>query len=110
MGRLSEESLGSIDGVEEIGKHDQHTRRTESADGVKEYEVQTSPSADSVENIAPLPALGMSLMFAVQLNEALMINVLYPFLVFMTESFGYTGMVVYYCKILELNKSASACY
>jgi len=33
----------------------------------------------------------MGCMIAIQMNEALMINVLFPFLVFMTEFFGYKG-------------------
>jgi len=35
-------------------------------------------------------------MIAIQMNEALMINVLFPFLVFMTEFFGFTGPALGY--------------
>jgi len=95
MGSLSGESLESIDGVEEIGKHDQQTMLRNQAYDIEKHGLSNGSSADSVENITPLPALGMSLMSAIQLNEAMMINVLYPFLVFMIESFGYTGIIAF---------------
>ena len=39
----------------------------------------------------PLPRVPMACLFAIQMNEALQINVLFPFLVFMIEMFGFTG-------------------
>ncbi len=41
--------------------------------------------------MTPLPFLEMMCVCSIQFNEALQINVLYPFLVFMIESFGFTG-------------------
>jgi len=90
----SEESHGSIHGVKEIGKHDQRTSLPIHVGDLKKHDDIAGSNASSVvDKITPLPTLGMSLMFAIQLNEAMMINVLYPFLVFMTESFGYTGQL-----------------
>ena len=43
------------------------------------------------EEPTPLPLVPMGCMIAIQMNEALMINVLFPFLVFMIEFFGFTG-------------------
>jgi len=94
MGSLSEESIESIDGVEEIGKHDKPSTVANQTNDVKRNEILNGSNSDLTESITPLPALGMTLMSAIQLNEAMMINVLYPFLVFMIESFGYTGTVL----------------
>lgn len=52
-----------------------------------------SSTIDGLENtqVTKLPMLEMLCLCAVQLNEACQINVLFPFLVFMIESFGYDG-------------------
>ena len=101
MEGLSQESLDSIDGVEDIVQHDRPATPTNpdrfdlrlaiDDNNSKKAGNSIGSRAGSLEVATPLPVLGMSLMSAIQLNEALMINVLYPFLVFMTESFGYTG-------------------
>jgi MFS family permease len=46
---------------------------------------------ESNQSSTALPRVPMACMFAVQMNEALQINVLFPFLVFMVEFFGFAG-------------------
>ena len=65
------------------GNHDKGAD-VPSAASSSETSIHETPST-------PLPVLEMGCMLAIQLNEGLMINVLYPFLVFMTERFGYNG-------------------
>lgn len=64
--------------------------------GLASYRRFSGPEMSSNRNIdpkmsTPLPKLEMACILVIQFNEALQINVLYPFLVFMVESFGYTG-------------------
>ncbi len=46
---------------------------------------------DGEKDSTPLPALEIACLCAVFFSEALQMNVLFPFLVFMVESYGFTG-------------------
>jgi len=60
--------------------------------GSKEAAIAQGGDLDeAAARVTPLPKFAIACVCATQLNEALMINVLFPFLVFMVEGFGYTG-------------------
>lgn len=46
---------------------------------------------ESFSTTTPLPPVQMSVIFLVQICEAMNINVLFPFLAFLVEDLGYTG-------------------
>ena len=63
---------------------------------------------DAADVITPLPSGQVFIVICVQICESMNINVLFPFLAFMVEDFGYTGhQIGYYAGILAASFCAA---